>query len=89
MKMFAVDSQYQRGRGGEEVPRGEAGPVGRGRSTWEGGDGDQIPKAVGARDNQVERKQGDSQLCVLEGDSCRREEDGWIAWGRREQGRPG
>ena len=40
--MFAVDSRYQRGQEGEEheeVPRGEAGPVGRGRITWEGGDG--------------------------------------------------
>ena len=63
--MFAVDSQYQRGRGGEEVPRGEAGPVGGGRSTWEGGDGDQIPKVVGARDNQVERKQGDTASFVF------------------------
>ena len=87
--MFAVDSQYQRGRGGEEVPRGEAGPVRGGWITQEGGDGGQIPKAVGARDKEVERKRGHSQLCVLEVDSCRREEDGWIAWGRREQGRPG
>lgn len=30
-----------------------------------------------------------NQLRVLKGDSCRREEDGWVVWGQREQGRPG
>lgn len=46
------------------MPRGKAGPVGGGRITWEGGDGDQIPKAVGARDTEVERKQGDTASFV-------------------------
>ena len=63
--MFAVDSQYQRGRGGEEVPRGEAGPVRGGWITQEGGDGGQIPKAVGARDKEVERKRGDTASFVF------------------------
>lgn len=68
MKTFAVDSRYQRGQEGEErkeVPRGEAGPVGRGWITREGGDGDPIPKALGARDSEAERRQGDTASSVF------------------------
>lgn len=66
--MFAVDSRYQRGQEGEEheeVPREEAGPVGRGWITREGGDGDRLPKAVVARDSEVERRQGDTASPVF------------------------